>query len=212
MKGHILNKAQQIRVFVEKRHKQFSFSKTLTRYQFDTVVSLGLGSPSRSLTSLEQLAVQTALRAEFSISRCVCFDPIFNGDDLEAIANLNWLVDSKFEKYTTGICLFFMPHCDKEIYLDVIKRRINCLDQTVIVGNSFLLYEEQSLGEELIFWRNLNACINISAFVINPEPDHNSLSDTKLIRFKPDCIDRVSELVRIKQSSCLINNVTNEQN
>lgn len=181
-------------MYVGKRSKEFTFSKKFTSDQkYNTLVTLGLGSPSRSLPSLEQLAVQTALCGKLGISNCVCFDPIFSADDLEALSKLDCVVDSSFENYTTDMCLFFMPHCDKEIYVDVLRRRLSCLEKTVIIGNSFILYEQQSVGKEHVFWRKLNACTNISRFVVEPEPEHNSLSDTKIMTFK--CFDEIAELV-----------------
>ena len=197
----ILNKTEEIVSQVLNRNKQFKLSRKFLLHfnepenKIQTLVSLGLGSPSSSLVSLEQLAVQVRLREELQIGNCVCFDPVFTAHDHEALSKLDCVVDSYFENYSAGNCLFFMPHCDKEVYVDVMRRRIACLENTAIIGNSFLLYERNCLGREHVFWRNLNECLTIAPFTLDPEPKHNSFSDTKLITFNRDAIPRIQNLL-----------------
>lgn len=129
-------------------------------YKLKEIVSLGIGSFSKSPSALLQLVMTLCLAQEFlhdnddskeaNKYNCIVFDPIFN--DVEVLVcnslGLNASKENKFGKHNAvhdndsqyKTTLFFMPHCPYRLYCNLLWQNWSNLANLIIYGNSFSSY------------------------------------------------------------------------
>ena len=114
--------------------------------QLDTVTTLccyGLGSPTRSANARAQAALIPLLRAMLPAKAgCEVYDPVFDDDDEAVLTELGCRVLSEHalsERRVVDTTLFYMPHCDAELYNDLLDANWGAaaICNVIIVGNSF---------------------------------------------------------------------------
>ena len=112
------------------------------------IVVYGLGSLSNR-RSVVQLALahgvaSALLHADSSRS---IFDPIHSAEENAELLRLGWYV-IPCDELGKRACkpseriLFFMPHCDRWLYCNVVEENLAHLDRIMIFGNSFRNYTE----------------------------------------------------------------------
>jgi len=101
---------------------------------------LGIGCCT-TYPSQYQLAFAVALK-ELGYE-CTIYDPIMTPTAIHATDTLGipQCIQSKDNNYTvTEPTLFYMPHCEVDLYQAVVKQNENNFDKIVIIGNSFKNY------------------------------------------------------------------------
>ncbi|TFK72164.1 SRR1-domain-containing protein [Pluteus cervinus] len=131
----------------------------LASYSFPVteILCLGLGSPSLSLNARVQLAFLLALCDHLHIdyAKVAIYDPVFEADDLALLESLQMrpLTENRarcfyllFQYRLTQPTICFMPHCDLELYENIIKtnwNRDNHLSNLFFIANRFADYVER---------------------------------------------------------------------
>lgn len=106
---------------------------------------LGIGSPSSSFPSKYQIALVLTLAGSESEGAYVvsAYDPIMCETEKKALEMLGIHQCQASEKgnyEVTEPTLFFMPHCDRHLYEEVMRQNEGRWDNLVIIGNSFAHY------------------------------------------------------------------------
>uniref|UniRef100_A0A0W0F970 SRR1-like domain-containing protein n=1 Tax=Moniliophthora roreri TaxID=221103 RepID=A0A0W0F970_MONRR len=115
------------------------------------LICLGLGSPASSAVSRAQLAALIDLLETLDIakspSKVSIYDPVFTDEDNTLFGELGFrispgLVNKQDERGTT---VFFMPHCDLELYDAVLKANWSeeGLRNLILVANRLEDYVEK---------------------------------------------------------------------
>lgn len=123
-----------------KRQTEWKCSSTAT---IEDVVCYGLGNFSDCYISRNQLAFILLIIEEIDIPICRChiFDPKFTEEEKLTLKDLGFNVISINEagkRNCNKRTLFYMPHCGKALYNNLIWANWGeCLDNLVIIGNSF---------------------------------------------------------------------------
>ncbi|XP_045165805.2 SRR1-like protein isoform X2 [Mercenaria mercenaria] len=136
-----------------KRIKDIKFDVCSTQFFTDTVgnkpspelVCYGLGNFAESYIARYQLALLLALREELQIGGgdCEIYDPQFTPEESSLLLELNFQVlqnnqEGKRECSPDTVTIFYMPHCGKALYNNLLWRNWGCqLENVVIIGNSF---------------------------------------------------------------------------
>lgn len=114
--------------------------------RLDTVTSLccyGLGPPTRSANARAQAALIPLLRAMLpACTSLEAYDPVFEEDDAAVLRELGCRVLPEHEvsgRRVDAVTLFYMPHCDAELYNDLLDANWSsaAICNVVIIGNSF---------------------------------------------------------------------------
>ncbi|KAG0237070.1 hypothetical protein BGW42_001963 [Actinomortierella wolfii] len=121
----------------------------VTRPVVDGMVCYGIGSFEESRNAQFQLSLALELRDLLEVKHKICiFDPVMTDLDKEIAKALDMQVLDKGEDlpaYTVnGTILYFMPHCPKGLYSNILEKNWTRLrlDRTVILGNRFSMYHE----------------------------------------------------------------------
>lgn len=132
------------------------------------IVCLGLGSPASSVNARAQLAFLLALCDAFGIV-CYCsaishefsivpqdhkqvslHDPVFTDADMALLTELSFQVSPlrHIQPAISSPTLFFMPHCDLELYEQVLAANWSgeTLRQMLFISNNFADYMDQSVS------------------------------------------------------------------
>lgn len=109
--------------------------------KISTIVCYGLGRVSCSRIARYQGALLLILKDHYNASSEI-YDPVFSSVDAEVLEDLGIKVLKRNEegkRKVTGITLFFLPHCGKELYNNLLwaNWRASSLPFCVIIGNSF---------------------------------------------------------------------------
>jgi hypothetical protein len=112
------------------------------------IVCLGIGDPCRDLSARLQLAFVHSLAEQASISEIQFFDPVCCAACRAALATMDFAVlanDSEGRFTIDRTTLFFMPHCPRFLYHNLLAFNWNSaqLAELLIVGNSFRQYSEK---------------------------------------------------------------------
>ncbi|KAJ0266713.1 hypothetical protein HA466_0006600 [Hirschfeldia incana] len=83
------------------------------------------------------------------------FDPILSATESSVIESLGCTVLSVNEQARREVLkptLFFMPHCEANLYSNLLQAnwRIDRLSRIVLFGNSFQMYEQQVILDEKV--------------------------------------------------------------
>lgn len=119
--------------------------------KLDVVVCYGLGKLHIYRTQL-QIALISSLLQRF-MGEVYSFDPIHTEKEKSIIRTLGFIpldVDEEGQREIpdSHTCLFYMPHCDRWLYNNVIKKNREDLSRLFILGNSFLEYSKKSKPKE----------------------------------------------------------------
>lgn len=106
-----------------------------------SVVCYGLGLPSSSRIAKYQTALLLLLRDHFCVEAEI-YDPLLTKVDTRVLQELKLHVLTKNEegkRYVKRATVFFMPHCGKELYNNLLWANWNpvSLPLCIIIGNSF---------------------------------------------------------------------------
>lgn len=114
-------------------HTLFNF---IWKYDIEQVVCYGLGPICSAPISQHQLAVLLIVAKDKPV---YCFDPVFDRDDLAALAYFNVQLCG-YPKYPNPelFTLLYMPHCERQLYVDVVVEDKNI----ILFGNRLLNYPE----------------------------------------------------------------------
>ncbi|RHY05897.1 hypothetical protein DYB25_001786 [Aphanomyces astaci] len=117
------------------------------------LVCYGLGSFSSS-NAAYQLACAVLVRewmenhAAIDLQHACLFDPIMTQDDKEVASAVDFVVLATNEQGHRRSAdslqtLFFMPHCGKQLYQNVLLSNWTTLQRVFILGNSFSAYDDR---------------------------------------------------------------------
>lgn len=130
-----------------------------------SILSLGIGSPSHSISSLWQFCLLLVLKKYFPTFFYI-YDPLMSSEDQELCTyyhinylNFHSISENKNENYflwsnsrilssflpsfpleSDEYILFYMPHCPYKLYCNVLWSFWPLLSQVLILGNSFENY------------------------------------------------------------------------
>ena len=150
-------------------------SNNNVNYVINEILSLGIGSFSKSSSSLLQLVMALSLSEDLSNNdndkiNCVIFDPIFNDVELSVCSSLgiNVSKENKFGKHNASndnnITLFFMPHCPYRLYCNLLWQNWYNLSNMIMYGNSISSYSLRRINDEKIDVTNCVVCME--SFII----------------------------------------------
>ena len=118
------------------------------------VAAYGVGSISNSSLARFQLALMLAIVQRSKISQCFFFDPVLSKTEIRLLESLHVksaLRDLELTPFCdNGKTLFFMPHCDRELYEWVLMHKLSPNSDAVFVSNCFSNYALKSPTWELI--------------------------------------------------------------
>jgi hypothetical protein len=122
---------------------------------FHSVICYGLGSLSISRSKL-QLALLCSLLDDLSpCTNKVSFDPCHGESDKLVLKSLGFTIIEVDERGQRDLnpnetTLFFMPHCDRWLYCNVLEKHKDHLSSIVILGNSFKEYSKISTDVDAV--------------------------------------------------------------
>ncbi|KDO32270.1 hypothetical protein SPRG_02749 [Saprolegnia parasitica CBS 223.65] len=118
------------------------------------LVAYGVGSFAHgpSGNAIYQLACASLLR-EFlatheALAEAFIYDPIMTEDDNEVAAAMDLAVletNEQGQRTAQTRTLFFMPHCGKQLYQNVLLSNWRSLEKVYVLGNSFAAYDDRLL-------------------------------------------------------------------
>ncbi|XP_063050279.1 SRR1-like protein [Engraulis encrasicolus] len=161
-------------------------------------VCYGLGSFSTCVTARYQLALLLLLldALEIAVERCSVYDPVFSTSECETLRNLGFKVILENEEGKRAVhqpTLFYLMHCGKALYNNLLWRNWNCHDlvNLVVIGNSFLGIQERTLQRELERdYPYLLTATGVCEETALPCSQRflDVFNDTSLIRFRPESL------------------------
>nr|XP_054749280.1 SRR1-like protein [Lytechinus pictus] len=111
------------------------------------VVCYGLGNFSSCVTARFQLALLVLLNSLISPKSCYLYDPNFTDVEKEVLEKLGFSLINKNEegkRKSSQPTLFFMPHCGKPLYNNLLWANWSLeLSNVIILGNSFNNFSER---------------------------------------------------------------------
>uniref|UniRef100_K3X6J0 SRR1-like domain-containing protein n=1 Tax=Globisporangium ultimum (strain ATCC 200006 / CBS 805.95 / DAOM BR144) TaxID=431595 RepID=K3X6J0_GLOUD len=121
------------------------------------LVSYGLGSFCSSTNAIYQLAYAKALADALSASTNATqssfeiFDPVMNESDIAIAAHFGFRtigVNEGGKRAVAAPTVFFMPHCGKTLYENVVASNWDAaaLPHVVVIGNSFEAYSDRLIA------------------------------------------------------------------
>lgn len=130
------------------------------------MVIYGIGSIESYEPPRLQLSLAILMKRKFSwIGDIEVFDPVLSAADsrvLEALGCSVLSVNEEGRRQALKPTLFFMPHCEAELYNNLLQAnwRVDLLNRIVLFGNSFETYEQH-----IVYCRN-SSIINSARHVI----------------------------------------------
>ena len=156
------------------------------------IVCYGLGNFSTTIDSLYQLSLILCLKTHLEINDILIFDPIFTENEKKFLENtLNFKIIEKNAKCVHPVTsssdqmvLFFMPHCDKSLFNNILWSNwdLNRLKNIVIFGNSFEKMLETICSKKLIkkFYKYLDQMCSGFEDVLIEERIENSFNPKQI--------------------------------
>jgi len=112
------------------------------------MVIYGIGSIESYETPRLQLSIAILLKRKFSwIGDIEVFDPILSATESQVLETLGCSVlsvNEQGQRHALKPTLFFMPHCEAELYDNLLRANwgVELLNRVVLFGNSFETYEQ----------------------------------------------------------------------
>lgn len=108
------------------------------------LVCYGIGSIALSSKARTQLAVLLLLRSVLNAPSVLLYDPVLADDEctlLQSEFRIDVLRENdEARRAATRATFFFMPHCPRALYHNVLCANANALSRIAILGNSFSRY------------------------------------------------------------------------
>ncbi|KAL5490460.1 hypothetical protein ACEPAI_5293 [Sanghuangporus weigelae] len=156
---------------------------TLATAAIQSILCLGLGSPSESAQARFQLSFLLELRDKILPNPVgiIAFDPVFSPEDKLLLTSLGIQIfpDNREGKHELeGATLAFMPHCDRALYENLLRAnwRPEAIADLLLIGNDLRGYVDsipsRVLGKE-------SPCISRLALLLasTPLPEHRAFPD-----------------------------------
>lgn len=112
------------------------------------MVIYGIGSIESYETPRLQLSIAILLKRKFSwIGDIEVFDPVLSATESQVLETLGCSVlsvNEQGQRHALKPTLFFMPHCEAELYDNLLRANwgVELLNRVVLFGNSFETYEQ----------------------------------------------------------------------
>ncbi|KAK7467085.1 hypothetical protein VKT23_004145 [Stygiomarasmius scandens] len=120
------------------------------------VICLGLGSPSNSSISRAQLGflLDVCNVLKIAYTKVTVYDPVFTEEDRALFNGFEFQTPPSSESLDVTIddpTIFFMPHCDMELYENVLRKNWTRerLTNLVLVSNQLEAYVENNPARKL---------------------------------------------------------------
>ncbi|XP_060565004.1 SRR1-like protein isoform X2 [Ruditapes philippinarum] len=168
------------------------------------LVCYGLGNFMDSYIARYQLALLLALREELQIVEgcCEIYDPQFVPEEGALLSELNFTVlqhnqEGKRECIEDRITVFYMPHCGKALYNNVLWRNWGQrLENIIVIGNSFTHMIENTPSR--ILESTANYVIKIQPYTQEtllqvPSQYEDVFNDTSIHTFRSHDLQNVPE-------------------
>lgn len=194
-KQQISTLLSQIKRWMLKLQRTDLYSKLLQSIPtYTSVVCFGLGRLS-VYRSQVQLALLKLVCEHLQLG-AVYFDPSHNELDHSLLQELGMvrLMDNDMGRWRidpTTKTLFFMPHCDRWLYSNVLECNADVLPAMHILGNSLLGYCERDERTRDYVSKVCGATVHETMFVLKEDEDlidktilFESFNDIGLIRFE----------------------------
>lgn len=121
------------------------YSTLFAPSRFRVIRAYGIGSPSNSIASCFQLALLILLQRRMRCKRVYFFEPLASKLDVEIVTEFG-IVASALDDFSVreeddGPALFYMPHCDRSLYEQVISMRLpQETEEPLFLANHFSKY------------------------------------------------------------------------
>ncbi|XP_017558289.2 SRR1-like protein [Pygocentrus nattereri] len=168
-------------------------------------VCYGLGNFSSCVSARYQLAMLLLLfdALQIPVGQCSMYDPVFTVSEREILRELGFTVLTENEEGKRAVCrptLFYLMHCGKALYNNLLWRNWSphILPKVIVIGNSFLGIQERMLQRELERdYSFLSDIVNVCEETSLPCSQRfvDVFNDTALIRFPPDKLHKLPELI-----------------
>jgi hypothetical protein len=125
---------------------QSEVADLVARHNVAAVVCYGVGSATLSSQARVQLACALMLARASSV-RLQLFEPLLCAQECEMLRSVFDIdvlsVNERGRRVATQRTLFFMPHCPRGLYHNLVQcnAHANTLHQVVLIGNSFEQYD-----------------------------------------------------------------------
>ncbi|KAK6928900.1 SRR1-like domain [Dillenia turbinata] len=143
-----LESSQFYHSFLDQVQTLDGFLRVLGSESAMQVVIYGIGNIEGSESSRLQLSLVILLKRRFSwIGKVEAFDPVLSATEcrvLEALGCTVLMVNEHGRRQALKPTLFFMPHCEAELYDNLLQANweAKLLNNVVLFGNSFQVYEQ----------------------------------------------------------------------
>jgi len=129
-------------------------TKLPTKWNYESVdlVCMGIGPLGTSTNSKYQFALLTLIKEVRYFSNCIIYDPMMSPKDIELCTTFG----IRFTEISIGRykaqrnTLFFMPHCPRALYNNLLYEnwKSENLSKIVLIGNSFSGYEVKQISKK----------------------------------------------------------------
>ena len=160
---------------------------------FNEIVVYGIGPFMSCEAGRLQLALIHHIRNQMDLLiKTFVFDPVLNDEDYEILDKhlnmLRILQNESCKRMATSLTLFFMPHCDKSLYNNLLSVNWNNnLRNLVVLGNSFqkMVDSEPSRlikSEYPLLFESVESSM-VREVRLTPASSHDALNDLSLHTF-----------------------------
>ena len=119
---------------------------SLSQCNFTSIVSYGIGSPSSCPIARHQFALLLLLNNQYNVRECSLYDPAFSCLDKELILHYDLTLifcNEEGKRRVREKTLFYMPHCGKLLYDNVLRANWSSIENVIVIGNRFSSYKER---------------------------------------------------------------------
>jgi hypothetical protein len=121
------------------------------RYTFPPIATArayGIGSLENSRISIYQFSFILILSNKFEIPKNYYFDPVSTANDLAVVESFGFITAGIDDQASIGVVLMYMPHCDRNLYLEKFEKFKNYLEHFIFISNFFSFYSFDLTFEE----------------------------------------------------------------
>lgn len=154
------------------------------------LVCYGLGSVFSSRNAQWQVALLLALQSSdiFEAKPIIeNFDPCLSGEENEfLLRQFEFVLAPKVPPEVDQPTLFYMPHCPQRLYGHLVEINKFCLDNVLLLGNSFLSYAARSLDLDPRInglLPRISEPLTLDKFLKTDNEETRAFNDTALVVF-----------------------------
>ena len=167
----------------------------LRETNYDSLFVLGIGPFGSSIISKTQLVLARQLLTCCKPRLAFCYDPVLSLPERSSLIRLGFQFNPDLMIADGKNALLFMPHCDKSLYLQVLRDNRHRLDRISLIGNDFRIYALRSSGDEGWLWTELCKYISVKGFFVSPALPPETLSDTVFTEFPVEHLKMLASLL-----------------